>query len=93
MSEKLKKTCKYLDYVEHLLILASTFTGCVSVSVFTSLVAVPVGITSSVVEIKICAITARIKKCKSIIKKNKKKHNKIVLLGNTKLDNIEVLIS
>ena len=26
MSEKYKKTCKYLNYVEHLLILASTIT-------------------------------------------------------------------
>ena len=49
MSKKHKKTCKYLDYVEHLLILVSTITGCVSISAFTSLVVVPVGITSSAV--------------------------------------------
>ena len=29
MSEKYKKTCKYLSCVEHLLILASAVTGCV----------------------------------------------------------------
>ena len=29
MSGKYKKTCKYLNYVEHLLILVSTVTGCV----------------------------------------------------------------
>ena len=46
MSEKYKKTCKYLNYVEHLLILASTVTGCVSISAFFPLVCVPVGITS-----------------------------------------------
>ena len=57
MSEKYKKTCKYLNYVEHLLILASTVTGCVSISAFFPLVCVPVGITSSAVGIKICAIT------------------------------------
>ena len=34
MSEKYKKTCRYLDYVEHLLILVSTVTGCVSISAF-----------------------------------------------------------
>ena len=38
MSEKYQKTCKYLNYVEQLLILASTITGCVLISVFTSLV-------------------------------------------------------
>ena len=33
------------------------------------------------------------KKYKSIIKKKKQKHDKIVLLANTKLNSIEVLIS
>ena len=93
MSEKYKKTCKYLNYVEHLLILASTFTGCVSISAFASLVAIPVGISSFAVGVKICAITAGIKKYKSIIKKKKKKHDKIVLLRKDQLNIIEVLIS
>ena len=34
MSEKYKKTYKYLNYVEHVLILVSTVTGCVSISAF-----------------------------------------------------------
>ena len=51
------------------------------------------GITSSAVEIKTCAITAGIKRYKSIIKKKRKKHDKIVLLGKDKLNTIEVLIS
>ena len=38
-------------------------------------------------------ITAGIKKYKSIIKKKKKKHDKIVLLGKDKLNTIEILIS
>ena len=92
MSEKYIKTCKYSNYVDHLPILASTVTGCVSISSFAWLIAIPVGITSSVVGIEICTITAGIKKYKSIIKK-KKKHCKIVLLGNDKLNAIEVLIS
>ena len=93
MSEKYKKTCKYLNSVEQLFTLASTFTGCVLISAFASLVCVPAGITSHAVGIKICAITAGIKKYKSIINKKKKKHNKIVLLGKDKLNTIEVLIS
>ena len=92
MSEKYKKTCKYLNYVEHWLILASTVTGCISISAFASLDVVSVGITSSEVGINICAITSGIKKYKSIIKKNKKKRDKIVLLGKDKLNTIEVLI-
>ena len=93
MSEKYKKKCKYLKYVEHLLILASAVTGCVSFSAFASLVAIPVGISSSAVGIKICAITEGIKYYKPIIKKKKKNHDKIVLLGKDKLNTIEVLIS
>ena len=61
MTGKNQKTYKYLNYVEHLLILFSTVTGCVSISDFASLVCFPVGITSSAVVIKICAITAGIK--------------------------------
>ena len=41
ISEKYNKTCKYLNYVEHLLILASTIAGCVPISAFGSLVCVP----------------------------------------------------
>ena len=68
MSGKYKKTYKYLDNVEHLLILVSTVTGCVSISAFASLVCVPVDITSSAVGIEICEVTSGIKKYKSIIK-------------------------
>ena len=88
MSEKYKKTCKYLKYVEHFLILTSAVTGCVSVPAFTSLVCVSVCITSSTLGINICAITAGIKKYRSIIKKKKKNHDKIVLLGKDNLNTI-----
>ena len=90
MSEKNKKTCKYLSFVEHLLVLASTVTGCISVSALASLACVSVGIMSSAIEIKICVTTAGIKKYKSIIKK--KKHDKTVFLGKDKFNTMEVLI-
>ena len=61
MSEKHKKTREYLNYVEHLLFLASTVTTCVSNFAFASLACVLVGITRSAVEIKIHAITAGVK--------------------------------
>ena len=34
MSKKHKKVCTTLNYIEHFLILASTTTGCVSISAF-----------------------------------------------------------
>ena len=59
MSEEHKKICKYLNYVENLLILASTITGCFSISAFTLLIIVIlIGITCSAMGLKICAITA-----------------------------------
>ena len=57
------------------------------------MVSIPIRITSSAIGLKICAITAAIKKYKSIIKKKKKKHDKIVFLAKSKLNRIEILIS
>ena len=76
-----------------MLILVSTVIGCVSISEFTSLVCALVGTASSAVGMKMCAITTEIKKYQSIIKKKKKKHDKIVFLGKDKLNTIKVLIS
>ena len=58
MSKKHKKLCTTLNYITHFLILASTITGCISISAFTFLIDIPVGITSSAIGLKICAITA-----------------------------------
>ena len=71
----------------------STFTGCVSVSAFAFLVGIPVSIASSAVGSKIYVITSGIKKYKFVIKKKKKKHDKIVILARARLSSIEVLIS
>ena len=92
-SRRHKKVYTTLNYIEHCFILASSITGCVSISAFTSLIGIPIRITSSAIGLKSCAITAGIKKYKSIIKKKKKKHDKIVLLAKSKLNSIEVLTS
>ena len=64
MSRKHKKVCTTLNYIEHFLILASTITGCISISAFASLLGIPIGITSSAIGLKIGTITASIKKYK-----------------------------
>ena len=71
--------CTTLNYIEHFLIL---------VLAFASLTDISVGIKSSAIGLKICAITAGIKKYKSITKKKKKKHEKIVLLAKSKLNSL-----
>ena len=93
MSRKHGKVCTTLNYIEHFLILASAITGCISISAFASLFGIPTRITSSPIRLKISAIAAGIKKYKSIIKKKKKKHDKIVMLEKTKLNIIKVLVS
>ena len=72
MSKNLGKACRVLNYIEHLLILASTVTGCISISAFPSLIGIPIEITSSATGLNICIITEEIKKYKSIIKKKEK---------------------
>ena len=47
-----------MNYIDCLLIVSSTITGCVSISAFASLVGIPIGIKSSAIELKVCAITA-----------------------------------
>ena len=69
ISKKHKKVCKIIIYIEELLILGCTVTGCVSISAFSSLVFLLVGMASSEVGIKICATTVVIKKYKSVITK------------------------
>ena len=54
---------------------------------------IPIEITGFTKGLNIWAIAAIIKKYKSIIKKNKKKHDQRVLLAKSKLNSMQVLIS
>ena len=84
MRRKHKKVCTTLNYVKHILIIASTITECISISVFPSLLVMPIGITSSAIGWRICVVPAGIKKYKSIIKKKKRKRAKLVLIAKSK---------
>ena len=72
ISEKYKKTCKYLHYVENLLILVSTVTGCISISTFISLVRVPVSITSSALVLKFVQSLQELKSKRQLSRKSRK---------------------
>ena len=61
VSIKHKIFCITLNYIEHFLTLASTITGCISISAFASLLGIPVESTSSAIGLKISAIGARSK--------------------------------
>ena len=90
VNKKCEIICTILTYTEHLLILVSTVIGCISISAFASLLGIPIGITSSAIGLKICTTTLGIEMYKSINKISKKKHDKIVLLANTKQNSVEV---
>ena len=72
MSRKHKKVCTTLNCIVHFLILASTITGCISLSAFASLLGIPIRITSSAARLEICAIAAGIKKYKSVLQQRKR---------------------
>ena len=91
--ERTKRFVQLINYIKHFSILASAITGYISISTFTSLLGIPLGITSSEIGLKMCVIAAGYKNYKPIIKKKKKKQNKIVLSAKTKLNSIEVLLS
>ena len=93
MCRKHKTVSTTLNCMEHFFILASAITGCISISAFASSLGIPIGITSSAIGLKSCVIAAGIKNYKSTINKNKKKHDKKMLLAKSKLIGIEVLIS
>ena len=44
MRKNHKKVCTVLNYIENVLILASTIIGCISVSAFSSLTGITIGI-------------------------------------------------
>ena len=92
MSRNNNKVSTAQNYIEHFIGLASAITVCFSFYVFPSLLGIPIGITSSDIGLKICAIAAGFKNYKSTNKRNKKKHDKIVLLAKYKLNSIEFLI-
>ena len=91
-SKKHKTVFTVLNYIKHQLIFVFPVSGRVSISAF-ALAGIHIGITSSEIELTICVITAGIKKYQPIIKKEKKKHDKIALLAKSRLNSVEVLTS
>ena len=67
----------YLNFIEDFLILASTITGCISISAFPYLIRIPIGIKSWAIGLGICAIATGIKKYKLTIKFKKRKRSMI----------------
>ena len=69
MSNKQKNVSTNLNYIVHVLILASSVTGCISISFFALSVRIPIGNTSSTPGLNVPALTSVTKMYKSIINK------------------------
>ena len=77
VSKNHKNVCKVLNCIEHLLILVSAVTGCVSISAFASLLCIAIGIASSAVGLRTCMLTAAIKIISQKLRKREKSMIKI----------------
>ena len=78
--------------MDKILIGLSAATSGVSIILFTSIVGVPVGIASASFTLIFSLTTGIVKKLLNLTR-NKKRHDKILMLAKSKLNSIETLIS
>ena len=88
--EKLNKYLVSFDYLDKIFITLSASFGTLSIASYAAVVSIPVGIAGSSLTL-IFTIDTGINK--SLLKVNKKKHNKIIALGKSKLNMIDTLLS
>ena len=91
----IKKISKYFvafDYAEKLFITLSASFGTLSIASHATIVGLPVGIARASLTLIFTVTTGVVKKLLNIMRNRKKKHNKIIALGRSKLNIIETLI-
>ena len=91
-SKKVSKYVTAFDYINKILIVLSATCSGVCIILSASIVGAPVGIASASFTLIFSLTTGIIKKLLSITR-NKKKHDKILMLAKSKLDSIETLVS
>ena len=92
-SKKLSKYVAVFDYIDQALIVLSATSSGVSIISFTSIIGAPVGIASASFTLIFSLTTGIVKKLLNITRSKKKKHDKILMLGESKPNSIETLIS
>ena len=92
-SKKLSRYVTIFDYIDKILIILSAKTGGISIILFTTAIGAPVGIASASFTFIFCLSTGIIKKLPNITRKKKKKHDKILMLAESKFNSIKTLIS
>ena len=91
MSKNLSKYIASLEYLDKSLIVLSVATSNISIASFASTIGAPVGIMSASCSLAFSITTGFVKEF--LKTRNKKKHNKIVMLARSKLNSIESKIS
>ena len=91
-SKKLRKYVTTFNYIDKILIVLSATTGGVCIVSHATIVGAPVGIASTGFTILFSLATRITKKLKTTRNK-KKKHDKILMLAKSKLNNSEFLVS
>ena len=92
-NKKLNKYAAVFNYIDQALIVLSATSGGVSIISFTSVNGAPVGIASASFTLIFSVTTGIVKKLLNITRNKKKRHDKILMLAESKLNRIELLIS
>ena len=85
MSKILSKYISSFDYFDKSLTVLSATCGSISIASFATVIGTPVGIASESVSLTFSLSTGLVKKLLKATRNKKKKHNKIVALGRSKL--------
>ena len=92
----IKKLNKYLvsfDYLDKIFITLSASFGTLSIASYASVVGIPAGIADASLTLVFTIGTGISKSLLKVTKKRKKKHNKIIVLAKSKINDIETLLS
>ena len=92
-SKILNKYVTIFDYIDKTLIILIAATSGISNISFTSVIGTSVGIASASFTLIFSLTTGIIKKLLNMTRKKKKKHDKILMLAESKFNSIETLIS
>ena len=93
MSKELSKYISFFNYFDKSLIVLLVTSGGVSIASFATVTEAPIGIPGVSLSLAFSLCTGLVKKLLKATKNKKKKHNKIVVLASSKLNNIERKIS
>ena len=92
-SKKLNKYVTIFDYIDKILIILSVTSSGISIISFASAIGVPAGTASACFTLIFSITTRIIKKLLNITRNKTKRHDKVLMLAESKLNSIESLIS